>query len=310
MEGMELALIQAELPRRIVPPIPTLLDGRGLAVAHQRAMLDRLCEAGVDGVLTLGTVGEGAVLDDDVRRAAVATAVEAMGDRSVVVGCSGQTADAIVAQIEAAAGLGAAAALVLPPFYFQLSQEALVRLFSEIASRSSLPVMLYHIPGMTGNPFEIDTVQRLAEHPGVVGIKDSGGDFVRFLQLHRLLSSDDFVVFQGVAPLIGPSLLAGCDDTMCTVTALFPKPEMRLRAAIEASDLATVASLMRHISQITELFRLGSHPIPANVKAIIQLLGMGPGRPHEPAITPDETHRDRLAVGLRQLGLMEGGATS
>ncbi len=296
------------LPGGVVPPIPTFLDGEQLDGAHQRALLDRLYAAGVDGVLTLGSAGEGPALDDPVRSEAITVAVEAMQGRPVVVGCSGQTARAVGRQIAVAADLGASSALVLPPFYFTLSQDSMVRYFLEVADHAAVPILLYHIPGMTGNPFAIPTIERLAEHPRVAGIKDSQGDFIRFLQLHRRLAGEEFIVFQGVAALVGPSLLAGCEDAMCTVTALFPEPELSMRAAIAARDLETVRHLMHRISAVTELFRLGSYPLPSNIKAIADLVGIGPGRPHDPALTPDDSHRDQLAAGLAELGFLPKGA--
>jgi dihydrodipicolinate synthase/N-acetylneuraminate lyase len=162
---------------------------------------------------------------------------------------------------------------------------------------------MYHIPAVTGNPFSVATVERLSLHPNVVGIKDSGGDFVRFLQLQRNLDSDEFAVFQGVAALVGPSLLAGCRNSMCTVTSLLPQPEMELREAIASADLARVQILMHQISAVTELFRVGSCPLPVNFKAIAELLGLGPGQPHDPALQPDSDHIAVLAQGLAELGI-------
>jgi len=297
------------LPRGVVPPIPTFLDGGRLDEKSYSALVDRLRAAGVDGVLILGTAGEGPALAEENRTAAIAVAVESIGGLPVVVGCGGQTAEQVVRQVETAADLGATAALVLPPFYYPLSQDALTRYVTEVADRAAIPVLLYHIPAMTGNPFAVATVERLHLHPKVVGIKDSQGDFVRFLQLQRNLASEEFVVFQGVAALVGPSLLAGCHDSMCTVTALLPELEMELREAVGAADLETIRMLMHRISAVTELFRLGAYPLPVNFKAIAALLGLGPGQPHDPALLPDSSHYEELTRGLTRLGLLPGGTS-
>jgi 4-hydroxy-tetrahydrodipicolinate synthase len=258
----------------------------------------------------LGTAGEGPVLAEEDRAVAVAAAVESTGGLPIVVGCSGQTVDQVVRQVESAADLGATAALVLPPFYFSLSQDALVRYMTDVADRAAIPVLLYHIPAMTGNPFAVATVERLGLHPNIVGIKDSEGDFVRFLRLQRNLASEEFVVFQGVAALVGPSLLAGCHDSMCTVTALTPELELELREAVVAADLETVRILMHRISAVSELFRLGAYPLPVNFKAVAALLGLGPGQPHDPALLPDSNHRAELRRRLTQLALLSPEASS
>ncbi len=297
---------QIRPPRGIVPPIPTLLDGRQLDEGGQRELVQNLRTAGVDGVLALGTAGEGPVLPDGIRAAAITASVKAIEGLPVIVGCSGQTADHVVDQAQMAADLGATAVLAMPPFFFSLSQDSIIRYLTDVADRSLLPVVLYHIPGMTGNSLEVPTVEQLSQHPNIVGIKDSGGDFIRFLRLQRTFDSERFSVFQGVAALVGPSLLAGCGNTMCTVTAIMPGPEMELRSAIGRADLETIGKLMHHISAVTELFRLPPYPLPANIKAVASLLGFGTGRPHDGAVNPDPDHLARLSGGLGRLGLLAG----
>jgi len=286
-----------------IPPIPTFLNGDCVDAKRQCSLLNRLAAAGVDGILTLGTVGEGAVLDEAIRVGAIRAAVRCLPEKAVIVGCFGHTAKALLQQVETAADSGATAALVTPPFYFRLSQVALLDLLTEVADRASIPVVLYHIPTVTGNPLSSELVERVADHPNVAGIKDSGGDFAHFLKLHRQHASKDFVVFQGTAALVGPSILAGCLDAMCTVTALVPHLEMNLRRAVKTADLAPVPALLRRISAIAELFRLGDYPIPANFKLVAELLELGSARVHDPALSPSVTHREEMKRKMSDLAL-------
>ncbi len=292
--------------QEVVPPVPTFLDRTGgLAQAPMQHRIESLYDAGVDGVLVLGSAGEGPAVEEGVRDRAVAVAVGAMQQRLVVVGCGAQTTESTVRQLSKAMDSGAGAGLVLPPFYYGLSQDQLMRFFVDVADRSPLPILLYHIPGSTGNPFAVETVERLAQHPNVAGIKDSQGDFVRFLELHRRVGSDEFAIFQGVAGLVGPSLMHGFGQAMCTVTALAPGIERRMRQALSAGDLATAGDLSRRIAAVAELFRSGPYPLPVNMKLVSEMLGIGTSYPHDPAVICDEGHRDRLRKGVAELGLTE-----
>lgn len=290
-------------PRGAVPPIPTFLKDGQFDRASQESLLLGLRSAGLDGVLTLGTVGEGPVLSGEVRHEAIVEAVRCFGEGRVIAGCFGQTPGAVLDQIRAAADSGAAAALALPPYYFGLPQRTLLTYYQEIADAAPLPILLYHIPKLTGNPLEPELLGSLAAHPNIVGMKDSGGDLMRFLRLRQSLASDDFVVFQGVAALVGPTLIAGASDTMCTVSALLPRHERSLRQAILQGDGAAFGDPLRLIALVADLFRRLPYPIPATFKAVAHLLGLGPLETHLPALSPDESELRFLRQELDAMGV-------
>jgi 4-hydroxy-tetrahydrodipicolinate synthase len=290
--------------RGVIPPIPTYLAANGSLDrdAHRRAVT-RVIEGRVDGVLVLGTAGEGAVLNAELRAAALAEAVKVAGDAPVIAGCAAHTVEAALTQLWEAADLGAAAALLLPPFYYRLGQDALAAMFETIADASPIDFALYHIPALTGNGFTPGTVARLAQHPRIVGIKDSARDFAYHLQLRRSVEREGFRVFEGAAPLLYASAAAGGTDSICPVTALLPGWEREMRDALRAGDQPAAAAAGDRITAMSRLFNLGEVPMPANFKAIAALMGLGPARPHEPAFAPDDAHRQLLADGLRALGL-------
>jgi 4-hydroxy-tetrahydrodipicolinate synthase len=149
-----------------------------------------LVGAGVDGLLLLGTAGEGPVLPSPLWTRALAVAVAAADERVPSVVCvSGQTTDTVLRRIDEAVVAGASAVLVLPPFYYPLSQRHLHAFVDRIAARSDLPVILYHIPSLTGHGFEIELLSEWATHPRVIGVKDSGRDRTFHERLLREIGS-------------------------------------------------------------------------------------------------------------------------
>jgi dihydrodipicolinate synthase/N-acetylneuraminate lyase len=291
--------------RGVVPPVPTFLREDGsLDGPAQARTVERLARPGVDGVLVLGTAGEGPVLPDRVRAPAIAATVAAAGGRlAVVAGCWGQTSEDALERIEEAAEHGASAALLLPPFYLPLSQRHLRGFVDEVVERSSLPVLLYHIPERTGHGFGLELLRELAEHPGVVGIKDSSKDLAFHHRLLAEVAGPSFAVFQGAAPLVFASARAGSPDSMCPVTALVPEWELALRAALRRGDLATAASIAQRIDDLARLFHLGDGPMPAVFKTIAALLGLGPDIPHAGFVRVEVAVVTELASRLRGLGL-------
>lgn len=291
------------IPRGVVPPVPTFLTGTGLDAKHLSSLVARVAESGADGVLVLGTAGEGPALDPSIRNASIECASAVMADRAVVAGCAGHTARETLVRIGEAATAGASAVLVMPPYFYRHPQSSIVAYYTAVADGSDLPVLLYNIPAMTGNSIEVASVRVLAEHPNVVGVKESSGDFPRYVSLADEFASESFVVFQGVAGLVGASLAVGETDTMCTVTGLVPELEMRLRSAVAAG--ATVeARLESHaIAAVATLFNTGSAPLPVNLKAVANLLGLGPPDAHDPAAAIDDDVLDAMRTKLRELDL-------
>ena len=292
-------------PRGVVPPVPTFLRADGTVdESAQGALTDRLVAAGVDGVLVLGTAGEGPVLPERLRAPAIAATVDAAAGRlAVVAGCWGQTAEDALDRIEGAADQGVSAVLLLPPFYLPLSQRHLRGFVAEVVERSPLPVLLYHIPVRTGHGFGLELLREAAEHPRIVGVKDSSKDLAFHHRLLAEVARPSFAVFQGAAPLVFASARAGSPDSMCPVTALVPEWELALRAALRRGDHATAAAVAQRIDGLAALFSLGDGPMPSVFKVIAGLLGLGPDTPHGGFVRVEPAVVAELASRLGDLGL-------
>ncbi len=197
----------------IFPPIPTPfdrstgdIDERAIAANVRRWMGTRLA-----GVLVLGSNGEAAFLDDDENdRLVAAVRQEVPADRLLLVGAGRESTRATIRASRQAAALGADAVLVRTPSYFksQMTADALVAHFRAVADASPVPVLLYNLPGVTGITLTVPIVAALADHPNIVGMKETSPELERLGQCVRF-GDGTFAVLCGWAPVAYPALVSG-----------------------------------------------------------------------------------------------------
>ncbi len=120
------------------------------------------------------------------------------------------------------------------PFYFAVPDAGLIRHFTEVADAAPVPIMLYNVPQSTHNPLGLSAIRTLAEHPNIVGIKDSTGDPFLFAELLRI-RSERFRVLQGREQLLGPSIWAGADGSVTSLSNIAPRLVRALSVAAAAS---------------------------------------------------------------------------
>src|SRR6478609_7655578 len=161
----------------ILPPIPTTFDSTGQV--DRRGMAEnvrRWSKTSLSGILALGSNGEASLLDDDESDAVLNTVREELpGDKFLLAGVGRESTRATIAAASRAARSGANAVLVRPPSAFraQMTPDALLKHFTAVADASPIPVLLYNPPGPTGITLNLPVVARLAEHPNVIGMKET-----------------------------------------------------------------------------------------------------------------------------------------
>ena len=186
-------------------------------------LIESQIEAGIDGVIAVGTTGESPTLDREEHIHVIRLAVKAARNRCSVIAGTGSncTAEAILMTREAQ-DAGADAALLVAPYYNRPSQEGLFRHFKAIADSTRLPVILYSIPGRCGVEIGVETTARLAAACGnVVAIKEAGGSVDRVSQLRAALP-DAFDILSGDDGLTLPFLAAGAVGVISVASNLIP----------------------------------------------------------------------------------------
>lgn len=200
------------------------------------AVVEHAVDGGVAGLFPNGTTGEFASLTADERAAVVETTVDAAPGVPVLAGVADTAVADVLAHADRAAAAGADAVVVTPPSFHGPNDDAgLARFFERVADGSPLPVFLYDIPSCTGTSIPAELVVELAEHPNVVGLKDSSGDFGGFARLLRE-TPEEFLLLQGFDNLLWPSLRLGADGGVNALANVVPAALSELSAAALDAD--------------------------------------------------------------------------
>ena len=204
------------------PPLVTPFTREGdVDYDRLRELVGWVESRGVDFLVPCGTTSEAELLTNDERAKVIETVVD-VASVPVIAGTGHPGLRETTQSIERAAVAGADAALVVTPFYYSHSQKAFISYYREVAGRSDLPVYLYSVPAYTDAHLEPETVGALADHPNIVGIKDSSGLFGRFTQTQRRVDTE-FTLLVGSASLLASSLAAGGDGAILAVANLHPE---------------------------------------------------------------------------------------
>ena len=252
-----------------------------------------------DGLVINGTTGEAPTTSDSEKAELVAAVVEAVGDRATVLAGVG-TFDTVhsVQLAEQAAKAGADGLLVVTPYYSRPPQAGLLRHFRVIADASSLPVMVYDIPGRTGVRLETETLIELASHEQIVAVKDARGDVAASA---RVLAETDLAYYAGDDALVLPLLAVGAVGLIGTSTHFSGAATKQLLEAYERSDTAEALRIYRQLLPIyTGIFRTQGVIL---VKAGLALQGRPVGPVRLPMVEATEHELSHLRQDLAAAGL-------
>jgi 4-hydroxy-tetrahydrodipicolinate synthase len=280
------------IPALITPMTQSeVVDEAGL-----RVLIERLIEVGVHALFVLGTNGEFIALNEAEKLQIAKIAVDQARSRVPVIAGTGAYATRGVIELNhKMLDAGVDAVSVITPYFNSATQQELFTHYQRIAAATTLPVMLYTIPAKAGVTLNIDTVRRLSEIPNIRGIKDSGGDFDRLLQLINL-RRDDFAVFTGTDSMILWTLIAGGDGAVAATTNAVPGVVTSIWKHFQAGDIAAARKAQESLRPLRDAFALGTMPVV--LKTAAEMLGMPAGPARSPAQPLDANTRERLAQAL------------
>lgn len=301
----------------IVPPMITPLQPNGkLDMPGLERLVEHLIAGGVNGIFVLGTTGEGPSLGLALRRELIGATVRLVAGRvPVLVGITDSSLHESFSMAQFAADAGAQAVVASTPFYFQVSQEELLKHVEQIATSVQLPLVLYNIPQLTKTWFEIDTVRRAFEFDNVIGIKDSSGDTQYFDRLLELVAErDDCSLLLGPEEKLSEAVYAGAHGGVCGGANLFPKLFVDLYEASLARDNQRAAELQKVVMQVsTSLYGItsGNSSFVNAIKESLSLLGICQKEVALPFCSFSESESAMLLERLCSLGNLQlGGVQS
>lgn len=294
--------------RGIIPPMATPLAAIDeLDVAGLERLIEHILQGGVDGLLILGTTGEGPALSSRLRREVIERTCRQVARRvPVLAGLIDSAFPEMLQLSDWAAQCGASALVVAPPFYFPLNQEDLLRMIESLVQHAALPVWLYNQPELTRISFSPKTVALASEIPGVIGIKDSSGD-LHYLKEIRRCTRPDFGVLVGPEHLLEEALVCGADGGVPGGANIFPELPVQLYAAHQRGNPAGAQQIQERIIAVgSAIWKTGeaSRGNLRRLKCALNLLGICSARPAWPSVECAPEERARIEEQLTQYGLL------
>ena len=267
----------------IYTPIATPFSGDGSV--DERALaanVSRWMTTPLTGLVVLGSNGEATSLDDDeADRVVDVVRAGVPSSRPVMAGTGRESTRATIAATRRAAAAGVDAALVRTPAFFkpQMTSDAFVRHFTEVADASPIPVLLYNVTLYTGVNLLPDAVERLAIHPNIVGIKESGSDIGQIAE-YVARTPEDFTVLAGSATTLVHALCAGCDGAILALASLLPAECVSMMTLIREKRLDEATALQRRLMPLAR--SIGSTYGVPGLKAALESIGYVGGSPRPP----------------------------
>jgi len=254
--------------------------------------IEFLIENGVHGIVPCGSTGESATLSFEEHEKVIDAAINAVNGRVPVIAGTGSnnTAEAI-RFTQAAKDLGADGVLVISPYYNKPNRSGLIKHYTILAD-IDIPVIVYNVPGRTGQNLSPDLVIELAHHPGIVGIKEASGDVTQISRIIEGTLDQDFTVISGDDNLTFPILALGGSGVISVAANIEPARMVAMFEAFCEGDFETALDLHYELSPLFRSMFIDTNPIP--VKKAVELRGMAAGPVRLPLDELDATKTAQL----------------
>ncbi|NOU95887.1 4-hydroxy-tetrahydrodipicolinate synthase [Paenibacillus sp. LMG 31456] len=288
----------------VIPPIVTPVDAEE-CVEEQglRRVIEHVIKGGVHGILSLGSNGEFYGLDHEQQERAVRITIEQVAGRvPVYMGIGAITTKECVKLARMGESLNAQAITILPPMFLTPSEEELYQHFRKVAESTALPVLLYNNPDRVGNNISANLIERLADIPNIIGVKDSGGDLTLTAEYIRRTRDRGFKVMAGRDVMILGSLVYGAVGCVASTANIVPALVVEIYEKFMAGDLQGALEAQFKLSPLRMAFNLASFPVVT--KEAMNLIGLEVGNSILPNTSCSEINRSKLADILKQMGAL------
>lgn len=297
----------------LFPPLPTPFTADGaLDLDALRANVQQLNSIGLSGYLALGSNSEAVHVTPQEASRVYATVCAAAAPDKLVIGGTGQfSTQATIEMTRRAADAGCAAALIVTPFYYKNSMtlEALRAHYFAIADASPIPVMIYNVPANTGFNIAPNIVADIAQHPNIVGLKDSAGDINQLAEAVRLTRSrpvdkeTSFKVFSGNYGAMLPGLTFGIVGAILAVANIAPQECVDIFNLFKQGQIEAAGAL--HLRLLPVARAVTSQFSVPGLKAAMNILGYRGGWPRLPLLPLGANQQAEVEKILREADLLK-----
>jgi 4-hydroxy-tetrahydrodipicolinate synthase len=285
----------------IATALITPMDEAGINYNQLGNLIDWQIGEGIDALVICGTTGEASTLTDEEHRSAISFAVQHTAGRVPVIAGTGSNDTAYALDLtEFACKAGADGMLVVTPYYNKATQKGLIKMFTEIADRSTKPIILYNVPSRTGVNIEPETFQVLAEHENIVGIKEANGNISKIVDtMARVQGKLD--LYSGNDDQIVPLMALGGIGCISVVSNVLPALTREICTRFFNGDIAGSRELQLKLHPLIEALFCEVNPIP--VKAAMAAMGFCRDYLRMPLTSMEEENRAKLLSLMRTYGL-------
>jgi 4-hydroxy-tetrahydrodipicolinate synthase len=267
-------------------------------------LIKRQIQAGVDGIVPVGTTGESPTVSYEEHIQVIAWAVKAAAGRiKVLAGTGANSTEEAVYLTQEAEKAGVDGSLQVAPYYNKPSQEGLFQHFREVANETRLPIVLYSIPGRCGVEIGIDTIKRLAETcPNIIGIKEAGGNADRVSQLRAVLGPR-FEIMSGDDSLTLPFMAVGAQGVISVASNVIPRQVAQMVKAFAAGQPRAALKLHQKYYPLFKDLFVETNPVP--VKAALAMLGQIEEEYRLPLAPLSAKNRETLRAAMQACGVLK-----
>jgi 4-hydroxy-tetrahydrodipicolinate synthase len=286
-----------------IPALVTPFCDGTFSERHFRELIDWQIEQGSSALVPVGTTGESPTLSFDEHYEVIRVCVEqAAGRVPVIAGCGSNDTATAVRHMAYAKSVGAAAALVVAPYYNKPSQDGLYAHYAHLAGQSDLPIILYNVPGRTVADIQPATVERLAKLPNIIGIKDATGQLGRVGD-HRLGCGIDFCQLSGNDDSWLAFMASGGQGCISVVANVAPKLCAELAAACSAGNFELARSINDRLQPLHNALFSDASPAPVKY-ALSRVIDGFPAELRLPLVPASEASRNAVDAALEHAGLI------
>ena len=274
------------------------------AVDHEalRHLVDWHVDAGTDAIVSVGTTGESATLDEDEHTDVIRRTVEfAAGRVPVIAGTGANATSEAIRLTERAQSVGADACLLVTPYYNKPTQEGLYRHYAAVAEAVGIPQVLYNVPGRTAVDMSVETVGRLAEIPNIVGLKEAAEDSHERVVALRELCGADFMLYSGNDDTAREFVLNGGNGVISVTANVAPAAMHEMIAAALQGDAERAAAVDKKLHGLHDRLFVESNPIP--VKWAVAEMGLIDKGIRLPLTWLAEAYHSDVRAAMEQAGV-------
>jgi 4-hydroxy-2-oxoglutarate aldolase len=290
----------------IIAAIPTPFGYDG-EVDHEKLKrnLEHWNHTDLSGYLILGSTGEFPHLTAEEKLAVIETTRDAMSsEKLLLVGTGELSTRQTIEMTRRAHNLGADGGVVITPFYYKkvLQDENHEAHYQRVADNSPMPILIYTIPQFAGVYLMQETVARLAEHPNIIGLKDSAGDITALKDLFRELKTSEFSVLVGSPMILTQALDAGCAGAVLAVAAIAPNTACAISRAYDHNNYERAEELQKRLAGLARVTAASGIGF---LKAAMDMVGLYGFMPRSPMPAPTDAERADIEKAIEESELFE-----